>query len=1046
MRPLKIDIQAFGAFAGKVHLDFNDLKGRNMFLIQGPTGSGKTTILDAMVYALYGRTSGDRTGNEMRSDYADGTIETIVVFTFAIGEKQYRITRSPEQFLNKRRGEGQKKVTSQVTLEIWNEESNAWEQKSTRAKEINDTVEGILGFKLEQFKQVILLPQGEFRKVLVANSSDRGKILSELFNTTMYEEFQKELNERAKAAKANCEKTVEKESRILEDEKVASFDELMEKEKGLIEEEIQASKALETEQEKNKQYRTWENIVVDRSQKLLSIKEQERIFTALQEQSEEFGDKRERLKKLKDYKEIYQVWLQREKDEASWNEAKSQFVNLQNEEAIIIKKSEDLERRWKEYEEKSSYRETLREEKKELENKIAKWEQWEKLYNDLQTLEKEEKEAGDAAQVEKKELCLWEEELTQYKESYQKNQDILKEMQSVDKAESELSHAIEQKKKFLAQREKLEKQYQNILDKKAALEGIVAEEQQAKRIVLTLEKYLEEQEAYHLSMCLEEDKPCPVCGSIEHPHKAEEPEELVKKSDVDEKKEDYQKLRDRLMGAQKEIETLEESYRDAQTALELEEKEIDKEELPQLEEKWRLLQEKLQGKKEREQQCETLEQSMNTLAAKIEEKKKKYEEAQHMFLQKSGACKNLRAQKEDLEKKEELTIEKGATMRARYSEVEDTLQKEEAYGESLKEEKQSMGTEKIRIQTAVEAATKQIAERQHQWQSQSEVLEGMLQEKQISEDEGKILAEQLDEIDVLQKKCEDYDRQVENVKTLLNREKEEASNLYQKYIENLPLNVENDILSLQNICPETDDEAWIRLVEAVKEYGREIENRMTEQIRTYGALTEKVKITAKHVEDLKKIRDENEKGHALYAMVQNLADIASGRKGKAKQFNFTNYVLRAILQEVLIAANLRLQKMSRRRYTLEAKPLAETSQGHQGLDISVMDAYTGVLRNVATLSGGETFLASLSLALGMADVVQAYSGGTQMEAMFIDEGFGTLDEETLDIAMDALLQLQTGGRLIGIISHVDGLKKRIESQLIVSKDKKGSTAKFSVGA
>lgn len=757
MRPLELVMNAFGPYAGEETIGFTRLGENRFFLITGPTGSGKTSILDAITFALYGTASGDlRDNRSLRSDYATPDRKTEVRFTFRNQDRTYEVTRTPEQVLNKQRGEGTRTVPAGASLvEILPEGERKVLGTSNSA--VTRAVEQLLGFQARQFRQLMVLPQGEFRRFLVADSKERKTILETLFKTGQYSALEDALDARAKVLKKQHEECRQKYQLLLESAGTDSPAALKQR----IQEEQQQAKDLETQAAQAQKAASAALKTLQQGQQLAYTfqrwQEGQKRKEALAAQADTIRDLQQRIRWLDEALKLHPIYDRTRK-------AKAQLDTAQ---ALFQKAREDLQ----------SAQERLR--------------------------------------------------------------------QQLASATETNTHALQEQ--MVRVREQLARM--------TAVSG----------------------ETVRLAQTLVPGEPCPVCGSPDHPQPATQTrkaqEELARKT-----------------------------------------------------------------------------RAMEEEIARLNRKQKALEKAQKEADQAAGSCK---------------TAEENLAAAQKAFEAD-----REAY-------KTALDQSPFPDQHTFVAAHKALASKPL-WQEQ---VDRYRQQADSLQGELKILADQLKD------------------------------------------KTPPDLAPLQ---------------EAVRQTGSTAHTLAT---RT-GALQETLRREEAALKQLEKLEKELDRLQEAYGPIGLLASTAKG--DNSRKLTFSSFVLQAVLDDVLQTANLRLSKISQGRYSLYRSQDIVDARKEQGLGLEIMDAFTGQARAVTTLSGGEIFFTSLSLALGLSDVLESYAGGLHLDTILVDEGFGSLDPETLDSAISALLELQKGGRLVGIISHVAELKERISAQLEIIPTNQGSTTRFRV--
>ena len=1024
MKPISLTIEAFGPYRDSVTLDFNELQDHSMFLISGPTGAGKTSILDAMVYALYGEPSGEvRKTDAIRSDFAEPDRMTRVDFSFAIGDAQYRVERLPKQMVAKKRGTGMREQNASAT--VYEMKDGEWKVIATSAAAIRDTVQRIIGFRKDQFLQVVLLPQGEFRKLLVASTSEREELLHTLFRTELYRRLQDALKAAYDDAKAGIEENLTKQNALLQsilhDEDIPVL--TIEHVRDLLKHREPHRDALVIDRDKAvtvvEQFNTLRNewalynqaqqslaeatskldLVKAREAERASLREKVQFLTSLTPSFElykQFTDKQSVLKTL----------------ETSLSEAEKNVDSATQYESKCIEAHAVLE----------AQAETMQAKRTTL----AQMEQQSEKFNELAVLNKElstlksnlltkDREKSEAAlQAQHKTVADLEAKLVADRQQLQGNS---KALDSISRIQEQLSQ-LQRYSELLAEKQKA----QNDIDAKEGALAILDESVKNSTVQLErLEHLMAEGRAFELVHLVVDNEPCPVCGSTEHPQLASKPELYPTKEEI----EAARAVRDEALQKQ---------------ASEIGQKETLSVRLHELDEQVKDQVSKLKSSIDNfsEDAFDSIQQG---LASKMEQ---------------------LTALRRDTEQLTKIITKNEHDL----VEAKGTLSKLEIGHNELLKNLHDLEVQISSLQAKIDGVSKTLPTTDlDAWHKQIESLETEIKEY---DEQLKVCKSSLDAAK------EQLNAKRGRLEILFTQVQEETKNLdrfYQEYVKSLQsisvseddfINVLGDYKDLDAFRTELHalDEAFstaqavydaaLKQAQSViepsdtvsdKVYDTAVEKRdnLVGSLAAWDKETKHIETTLASLEELEKAMGE---AREEITFLSRLNDLANGGEQGFKNVTFERYVLGAILDEVVYAANLRLQKMSRSRYSLERSDYTGGGRGKQGLDLAVMDAFTGQSRPANTLSGGETFLASMALALGLADVIQSYAGGIHMDTMFIDEGFGTLDPDTLELAMETLVQLRSSGRLIGMISHVPELKTRIPAHLEVTRGDDGSTAKF----
>ena len=878
MKPIKLKMTAFEPFAKTVEIDFEKgLDGENFFLIHGATGAGKTSILDAICYALYGNSSGgERNAKMMRCEQAADNVQTEVEFTFALGDKIYRIKR------------GLKFGESDSAAEIY--KNNLLLE--TGAKKVTDLVIEIIGFKIEQFRQVILLPQGSFKKFLTSNARERGEVLNTLFDANFYALIENRLKEKSTAAEKICAE-LETQKINLQNDACQIANVQLEK--------INLSALLETFNENLRRAKT----------KIFEMKLQLDKANADLTAAEILN-----------------------KDFENLNAAKK---NLTETQAALEKFSADLKAAQEEYNKRKS-EENLRD---DLKNKIAELTKIKSTLAELELKQQEFLKAKDTEKIAQENLTKLEQQQIKCEERLEQRKNEEAALQGADvkfvQAAQQLKDAKDRaaclkeiarlKKESIAAQKRLEVATKNFNDSQKSL----------KQLQL-LQKLCA---AAKLAENLQDGEPCPVCGSIHHPKLAFTEENIPTDEEIEAAENLLNKRQMELDAANRGITAVTEKLNAQNNLLE---KFVD---VPEI----------------------TAAENFYNTAKK--------------------AADDLKTARENLKKGETFTKDIIEKVKSERIDAENKTRAAEKLRGIVEEKKSQIPAEILADSKKIDADLNALQSQQQKldaaWKFAEETFH--ICEKNFSESAGKLKADEKSFNDAAQKVS---GKTPPNIAALQSK-KNFAQDAHTAAITEFAA-LENNLKRLQDIS-------------------KKLEN-----------LDAKISAATKDFQIWKK-----------------LSAVANGEKSK---ITFQRYYLNAIFKEVIFEANERLERMSGGRYRFRNEKNALSRKKLEGLDLEIFDTYSGSARPVETLSGGESFLASLSLALGLAAVVKNTAGGIKLDTIFIDEGFGSLDGETLDVAMNALTDLQIGGRLVGIISHVEELRRRVPTRLEVFKTKTGSDAHF----
>lgn len=1008
MKPISVTMQAFGSYTGRTTVDFSALGDSPIFLITGSTGGGKTTILDAMCFALYCRaTGGRRSWGSMRSTAAPDNLPTVVDFCFTLGKESYRFCRS--QDIHYVRGSGRREVREEHAC--YHMENGEWQLLNNRSEtSVREYAQQLLGLTCEQFSQVIVLPQGDFLKLLRANSVNKAEILQTLFATGIWSDVSKAVKLKADNLEKKAGELRAAKQSVLEREECADDGELNRK---LEQTKAELAKAQadfavirEQLQKENLALSTAQEI----SRKLEELQKLKKRMSELEQSAEQMQKNRSVLRQGRQIQQIYPYFkaaqdakqemhakfLTKQASEQKEQQASAALLTAQTEAKNIApfrEKATALTQSITKLETARGSAVRLKELQKQYQQKTAEIDKQIKLEEtallQLNTAAKNVENGNIYIKNAQNDIQKLPEQLAQV-QRLQADYDALCALERLQKEFAETQ-------KEYAQAD--QKQQEHAV-KQEAMRTRLEQEEQAMR----------EDIAGTLSAALTEGTPCPVCGSTSHPspacHKSAgfdaKQLELLRKSVAEEDKV-LQKLavmaasckakldqRSAELSAQQIVcETITQSSGELKTQLETAKNTADK------------------TKKAGEQ--------LNSALARLEQRKAEQTEVQNTL----EGCKAERAR---LEREAEglragaAEIEKSLGNFNSIEGIEAELKKQTEQAEQFTRQAAQLEKNLTNAQSDVAAAG---AAAKAALQAYQEAIrnEETASRQFAKEAETANLPEQLDfaalrrsteELAQLEQTINTYDRDSQAVKQQLEAVKQ----------------------SLKDISMPDMDALHERQAEAQKQ-----NDLMSQQI---GSLQQRTDSSEKSLQQLEALTRTGSKTEQEYAHASRLASLLSGKN--PSKIPLQQFVLGIMLDDILASANQFFSTLSRGRYSLNRINGSVGGNSLSGLDLEVLDAFSGGTRSIETLSGGEQFLASLSLAFGLSDVVQSYSGSVHLDAIFIDEGFGSLDQETLDTAMKALMQIQRMGRTIGIISHVSELKDRIAAHIEVYKAPDGGSA------
>lgn len=919
MRPVKLIMSAFCSYKDRQEIDFSKLGGNGIYLIAGDTGAGKTTIFDAICYALYGSPSGETRSDKMlRSNYAGIEDETFVDLEFEHRGRNYRIKRSPGGHKKqKKNGTYTKEQDGYVNFSF----TDHGEEKTISEKEkIKTKINEMLGMDERQFRQIVMLAQGNFQKLLLSETKERQKILREIFGTGIYAEFQEKIKEKIKTIKDQFNLSFEKAKGYVNDINCDDKYEELSKEAKEAREKINLSADIPG--------LIMQIIARDKKEAEAAEHSSNDLQARLEKKNDEIG----KLKNLIETKKKY-------------NSAKQKL----NQENILFEEA-----------------------KKSLENAVSNKPEIKNLDKQANAIEHDMQKYGEMQNLLER-LSVKQGEIEQNNHSFDKKEKNLKELEvrleNLKKEQDFLSDSEakvilnENKKKEI---EEKQRNIENLRKDILGLEKIKINSENLNKELFLLEKTFRQKDneaqtlrqaffagyAGILSEMLEDGQPCPVCGSSEHPKKA------VKAGNVPDEK--------TVSRAEKESKDLYEkvsSKRDAFAKIQAE-----------------------------------------LIAAKNEAEKKIREFIGSFSIE--VASKEAEKRKDVLDKQlldVEASIKNEKKRLARMKELKVLIPNSE-------NEKKAMEAEISLLKQVIAALNADI---ENIIRQADEIKKGLKYPDKSSAEKA---------MDCIRKKKNKIEKEIETAQKKHDAIKEEINRLEGQIEENQRDFSGNEEKELQKAAKQKAElQKGVNTAIELRSFinGRILQNEKT---------LKNVKSEFAHAQEL----------HEKYAWAEALSKTANGDVNGQSKITLETYALMSYFDMALAKANVNMLQMTYGKLELKRSDAA-SSNAKSGLDLSVIDHYNGTERSVNSLSGGETFMASLSLALGLSEVIQEYAGGIQTDTLFVDEGFGSLDDSALENAKRILMELAKGNRLVGIISHVSALKHSIEHKIIVSKDRFGSS-------
>ncbi|MEA1988115.1 MAG: SMC family ATPase [Pseudomonadota bacterium] len=1017
MKALSIKIQAFGPFDKTHEVDFRLFGENSIYLINGNTGSGKTTILDAISFALYGDTTGkDREANDMRCDYANEKLVTEVVFEFQLGEKTYRIQRMPKQEIKKVRGEGFTSKGAEATLWEITDDGSLDLLVPRKVGEINEKIVELIGLNSQQFRQVMVLPQGRFRELLLADSKNREAIFSQLFQTQIYKQIEDDIRAQAKDVEHRIAEFNTKKTGILEMADVNSEEEVGIRLGQLLPEhaELQDKKQQATEAHK---------VAIEAKQSAMDLYHQFEGLKIKQAELKTHQDNQPTMDTLK-------VAIKRSLEADKLNPIFEQLQTLKNDKTLLETKLKKItatctEANVKKVEAENRFISADQDNEKlqSLSLERDKLQRIQGFVDDLTLAKAKLGEAKSNEQKSSENLSVSLSKISQLKQAYQENEsrqealtEILREEPQIQIQLNEFRNKIILLQELQAKEAALKQKEIEGLEAKNQVEEALKQFQTAQDSTKRLEVRWHLGQAAILAESLQDEQACPVCGSNEHPAPAvwTDSEGQVDEAQLEESKRVTAEYQQAHAKAENHLTALRSEHRTMKSAL------IG-------------LEEKLEGKTVKD--LEGLQQKfkeLNATLADIEQAKQSLTELQNTL---NGLKEQLLTLEADIKRQESEVNEcKTQTKLKEQACHSIDIQIPEVYcvPEKLNAELKALEGQILTIRqtyetarTAFDDAKSNADKTQQSLENTQEQLQNLTQKHSSSELQW---AEALNN--------SNFNNEVEFKTALSTKDdtehRQQKVQAFEDKLNKLNGAIEqfNSTLRGKSV-PNLED-----LIEKLKKASAELEladaafNELDKAVSTLNSAKEKLKVVQK----------ENQKLIEEHKVIGTLSEVLSGKEGD--KVNLQRFVLSLLLNDVLDVASQHLRTMSRGRYLLVRKE--ERSKGNKasGLDLQISDTWNDSSRGVATLSGGESFMAALSLALGLSDVVQSYSGGIKLDTLFIDEGFGSLDPESLELAIETLQQLQANGRSIGIISHVAELKEQMAKRIDVHSSNSGSTIKM----
>ncbi len=1036
MKPRELELRAFGPFGGKVRVDFDALSRRSLFLVHGATGAGKTTLLDAMAFALYGVTSGgDRSAKEMRSHHAPPGKATEVTFTFDVRGRTYRVWRMPEQSRPRARGKGTTVTKSQVSLSVLGRPEvdagtplradqgsldlglEQWTELANKAGDVETRVVELLGLSADQFRQVVLLPQGRFREFLLSSSRERQAILESLFGTERFSQIEEALKAEVERLKVAMRAQADRRHLLLEQAGIDDKDDPLRVRARLVERLAQLSSELDARASDAEQARR----AAEAARTLLRARDETQQARAALEQLEAQQDAQQaEAERLALARRAEQASRAFERHDAMVQRAHALAERQHDAEAALGQaraRRDEAEAEVKAQREQSDAVERAYQRRRELEGLAARFAAFQQAQVDADT-------HRIAAERARHAVADAERQAAEANATHARAADELDEARLLAEQRPSLQAAylrlLGARKTFLRRLEvqerdaTLRERLKQLIDRAAEARDRLAAAELARDAAETA--WLRGQAA-ELARALKGGEACPVCGSTDHPSPADahvSPDDAGHRR-MKSARADAEAARGRLMQLETDAHQVEAERQTVATELGLLEDSL---------EEWVDAE---RGALEREvdraalaiEEAEDAAARIDVLLGQMQQAATTMKEATEATVTCRRALDHARAAVE----------QSAAVVAERQRGLPDALREEGALDVALKaaqDELAALEQARTAAETRRSEADRQLATAEEAFrQAKAARAEAEAERDALRAAFDEALAQaDLDEERLRSARLSDEERE----------RREQALAAYQTSLATARDRASRGEAHVAALIAELGELPPLDEAEGRATAADQAQRHAVAERATLGAQLEQLD---RALDGVRATEHETVALEERYGVIGRVAEVALG--DNRHRMTLQRFVLATLLDEVLQTASERLSQMSNGRFLLRRSVAARPSRRRAlGLELSVFDHHTGTERPAATLSGGESFLAALALALGQADAVQARAGGRPLEAIFIDEGFGGLDPESLDLALSALSRLTDSGRQVGIISHVAELRERIDARLHVTGGQRGS--------
>lgn len=917
MRPLKITMSAFGPYAGEVTLDMQKLGKSGIYLITGDTGAGKTTIFDAISYALYGEASGNyRENTTLRSKYASADTPTFVELEFEYNNEIYKINRNPEYPRPNKRGEGFTKQSANAELVMPDG------SVITKIKEVSAKVEEIIGINKNQFSQIAMIAQGDFRKLLNCETNERSKIFRKIFKTEPYHNIEIKLSSLFNELRRNREKEKSGIEQYINQLKCNENDTL----------------SLELERAKSG------DVLIEDVIKLAGeiINKDTLEYTKTQKNIESIN---EEIEKINSNIKLYENQEATKKAYAKASAKLEEFKTKRN----------DCEKAYKSAEAQRERLDDLTRKINLINSKMPKYDELKSLENSINERTQSFEKSNNSLKLKQQEITLLEKEIDEKSKALEevKGADLLVQKLTVQK--EEISKKAEALKELKTEIDRCKTEQKNLKNAqsfaKSALDEYGALENEYNQIYIA---FFNEQ-AGIIADELKDGEPCPVCGSTSHPNLARKSENAPSQADVESAQNLVKKAQEKADKA-----------RDTASAF---------------------------------------KSRFDEISANVKSAAKK------LFGTDDNVFDDYNSNINALKKEYDCTLALLKTANEKlnlYQKLDKEIPKIQEKQKSLSDEISKLNTQKASDEAFISENTKRVTSIRSELDFES--------------------------ADLAKDKLKEYTNLSNDIKKAIEKSKNDFDDIKSKYDtqKGTKASLENALKEFKEIDLASLNEKSLKL----NEYKKDVD-------KTAKLLYSRIDSNKSLVDNISKKRDILKEYDDKYVWLKALSETANGDISGKEKITLETFVQMTYFDSIIRKANIRLLTMSDGQYELVRRSDAETLKKNEGLALDVIDHFNGSSRSVSTLSGGESFMASLCLALGLSDEIQSSNGGIKLDTMFVDEGFGSLDGEALDRALSALTSLSQGNRLVGIISHVDALCDRIDNKIVITKDRTiGSNAQI----